>query len=73
MLLINWDDSVELSNASYDPVALGSASTVRDSCTYYDLYDETETPIKQDGGVFNFPAAIAAHDHVAYKVKCLPW
>lgn len=72
MMAINWDDSADVT-VSYDPVALGSAMTVNDSCTYYDLYDETNTPILSSGTTFNFPAPIGAHDHVAYKVKCLPW
>ena len=57
MLVINWDDSEE-ATVSYDPVALGSAITVNDSCVYYDLYDETNTPIAAAGDVFNFPNPI---------------
>jgi len=72
MLVINWDDSEDVS-ATYDPVANGSADDAEDNCTYYNLYDETETAITQKATPFSFPDPIAAHDHVAYKVKCLPW
>lgn len=72
MMVINWDDSQEVT-ASYDPVALGSAMSKNDSCVYYDLYDVTNTPITASGNSFAIPNPIAAHDHVAYKVKCLPW
>lgn len=72
MMVINWDDADEIT-ATYDPVAMGSADDAGDNCVYYDLYDATETAVSQKGTVFSFPNPIAAHDHVAYKVKCLPW
>lgn len=70
-LVINWDDSAEIT-ASYDPVALGSAFTVNDNCFYSDLNND-ESTFYSKGTVFNLPNPIKAHSHAAFKVQCLPW
>ena len=69
VVVVNWHDSTP-ATVSYDLVANGVAFSKYDSCVTVDLWTGEET--QHSGGVQAW-GSLAAHSHLAKKVKCSPF
>ena len=69
VLGVNWDDT-NLATLDLDLQKAGIASDLTNNCVVTDVYTGAKTNV--NGGVQTFKD-VAAHGHVAKKIKCLPW
>ena len=71
VLGVNWDDT-QTQDLTLDLVALQIASNTYDNCETIDLRSKERSINRHNAGPQTFKD-IKPHDHIAVKIKCLPF